>query len=502
MKLVRHCTQAIVLIVAATSACKKDKASQAMTDSQTCGISGSGNPQDALTEAAATNCDPNPEKMMLDKGCFNRGRTIIAEKDNKQARKIDVFQCSPVTGTNDFDIKTSVFFSHPDELISFDKNTSLHNFYKLKGVTYEFQGDSFSNQNKCRECHAYGELVMKELPDPWHNWIGRSVSAEVQEIVGKDLTGQPRRAIEGTVMETIVKESINLVADGYASRTKSGAAPLENITVKEVLKPLFCETGVTILDKASGNPFNPHNFIFLPRSPLVSIAGQFMAPGPGSKLPKLPNGEQYASENGLEIPTAYGPAIGESFIQAKVVSQLVSTGVIEESLPVAAALVDWPNAIFSTKRCGIWKQIPETKMSEVQGGKAVNEMLLSELANSDNADVQEFVANLKKSSENLNGVKDEFKTRLGTFLAKCKEEGSAISQIEKFYPLYRSKLIPYLQTNEKLKFFEKLAIIEHEPLKANSPSSMFSESQKIFDGAYAKQEGLGLTEDCQLNMSL
>jgi hypothetical protein len=72
----------------------------------------------------------------------------------------------------------------------------------------------------------------------------------------------------------------------------------------------------------------------------------------------------------------------------------------------------------------------------------------------------------------------------------------------KIYALYRARLIPYLQDKMPLKYGKKSRIIEHFPGSPNSPSSISGEAQKLVDGVYASQEGLGLTEECQLNMSI
>ena len=394
------------------------------------------------------------------------------------------------------DTKTTVFVAHPDELIAMDHNTNLLNFYKRKGGVYEFVGDSFTKQNPCRECHTYGELIMKELPDPWTNWLPSvfsSITPEMREILGKDPNGNPRLPFGGKSMESIVRKFSAPILKSYSEKIMAQQEPFTNITVKEVVKPLFCDSGVT-LEKV-GDFFNSgRSQLFDPPVALRSLAIDFEI-----NQPDLPDGSQYATEHGLDIPGAFGLMIGKSFGEDRLISHQT---VINKPLGVAASMVDFPNGIFSKKRCGIWKHIPETRFGDANSGGALNAHLIETMAGNTNADVQEFLGYLKRSGANLAELEGEFKTRYGKFLDKCRDANSAIRKIEKVYPLYRARVIPYLQAAKPLKFFEKQSIVEHFPDRANSPSRNFAEAQKIIDGVYSEQEGLGLTEECQLNMEL
>jgi hypothetical protein len=488
------------------SACKR-RSSEVKDAQGPCQVVNLGEHNDALSRALATNCDANPEKVLLSQGCINRGRALIAEKDMTQARNIDVFQCSPVLNESDqVDFKNAVFFSGPSpkELIATDDATGLHNFYKLEGATYSFQGDSFSKTNECRECHVYGELVMKELPDPWPNWLPRaSVSDEsIKSILGNDFNGNSRKPLTGIAMEGIVQKSIETTAEAFVARIKNDVPGPDSITLRDALKPVFCETGVTIISRPPSMPFDPKHLIYLPPARVIGLSMRYMMPGPQRKLAELPDGAQYAQDHGLEIPSAFGPNVTESKSKSVFVRHLEKQNILDESLTLAAAILDFPNALYSKRRCGILSKIPDVPMQNLPNGKAVNEYVLAELQGDSDPDVQEFVGDLKGAIEDLPSVEEKFTERVGRYLDKCRQENSAVQNIDKLYALYRAKLIPYLQKGQPLKHFVKLPIIEHFPGRANSPSSMFSEAQKLVDGVYAEQEGLGLTEDCQLNMEI
>jgi hypothetical protein len=343
---------------------------------------------------------------------------------------------------------------------------------------------------------------MKELPDPWPNWLGRAgADAATLAVIGKDSAGNPRHAVTGPTMEAVVEESIETTAKAFVAKIKDPEESA-NVSLKEVLKPIFCETGVTILGPTQENPFDFRHLIYLPPAPIRDLAGDFLKPGQLNKMAKLPSGEDYAAQHNLEIPSAFGPILSESKAKDVFIRNLQIQDVIDESLVVAASMVDFPNALYSKRRCGLLNRIPDISMNNLGSSKAVSDHLLDKMQDNDSVDVQEFVVNLKAAKANLPEVKEKFTKKLGIFLDKCRKEDSAVRQIDKLYALYRAKLIPYLQKAKPLKHFVKLPIIEHFPGKPNSPSAMFSEAQKIVDGVYAEQEGLGLTEECQLNLNI
>ncbi|MGE0171956.1 MAG: hypothetical protein AB7T49_04190 [Oligoflexales bacterium] len=492
---------AIAISFFALSSCK-ERTSKVKESVGVCTIAALGQHVDNLLIAASTNCNPNPETMFVANGCFNRGRALVGEVDVTKARKVDVWQCSPVEGTS-FDHKNTVLFSHPNEFIATDHATGVHNFYKLTGGTYKFMGDSYSRNNPCKECHTYGELIMKELLDPWPNWV-RRMDDHVVPLLGNNADGSARTLLNGAIMETLVRNSFREVIGQYSKKARNADGEFKEMTIQDIVRPLFCESGVTFLDVIPDSGMDLSDNLWLPPTALTPSPEESMLL-PFGKSPKFPGSsveQAYADKHGLEQERSLSPALTKNEFESQLIQQLKVDGVLSRELIVAASILDFPNAIFSRRRCGILKHIPATKLEMAHDAENIDREILKKMSESGDPDVREFVTNLQAAHENFEELKTSFNERFKAFASKCRLENSAVRRMETLYPLYRARLIPFLQKQKPLKYFQKLSVIEHFASAKNSPSAIFSENQKIVDGVYAHQEGLGLTEGCQLNMAI
>jgi hypothetical protein len=364
----------VSFVLSITLAGCKARRSSIMNADAACSLNNPPSNVDPVVAATQKSCNANVEQMFINAGCHTMGRTFVAEKDIKKARLIDVFQCSDPQGHN-MDQNT-VFFSHPDELIAFDQVAQVHNFYKLENGSYNFQGNSFSENNPCLECHVNGAMVMKELVIPWPHWPNEIETEETYPIFGEDVTGNHREPIPGFEMEGFTRQSIASVATSYARKVKTGESPLADTTLRDVLRPLFCDAEVTLADGIKEAPTGDGTLLFLGNQ-------MFM---PDQLL--LAEGRDYGISNDLlpEIPgndveEAFGRAQGLSEVIGLIVSKsasdlgyidaLKAEGMISEELILSARMTDYMNPIHSIRRCEVLKHVPETKFSSLKTAEAV-----------------------------------------------------------------------------------------------------------------------------------
>ncbi|MGE0173335.1 MAG: hypothetical protein AB7T49_11130 [Oligoflexales bacterium] len=485
--------------------CKAQRSAIRSADAAGCSVNIPGENVDPIARAAQKSCNTNIEQMFYDAGCQTMGRTFVAEKDINKARLVDAFQCSDPQGFN-MDHNT-VFFSHPNELLAFDQNSQVFNYYKLENGVYNFKGNSFSKDNPCLECHVNGGMIMKELVIPWPHWGPDFATEENVHVYGQDILGNMREPIPPVDMEKFTRQSIEMVTKTYVRKIKNAEAPFANATLRDVLRPLFCDAEVTLEDgielapSGDGALISTKNRMFMPDQRLIAEGNAFGISN--DVLPELPGAneeEAFGKKKGLT--RVLGLIVTKSASDLGYIDALKADGMISEELILSSRMTDYTNPIHSIRRCSVLKHVPETKFTDLKTAQNVDKELLGKLASDSDPVVKEFVGYLSGNIKNTKDTKTKFFDRVKKYLEKCNKPDSAIKDMEKLYALYRARLIPYLQDKVPLKYSKKSRIIEHFPKSVNSPSSISGEAQKLVDGIYASQEGLGLTEECQLNMSI
>ncbi|MGE0174602.1 MAG: hypothetical protein AB7T49_17540 [Oligoflexales bacterium] len=483
-----------------------------------CQLIGQDEIDDPIAKIASANCNTNVEKMLYDAGCSSDGRALIAENNFAHgARTIDVFNCSAEGSSPNLgrggapNADNQIFFSHPDEMLTFSHKTHVINFYKYEEGNLHFKGNSFSPDNPCKKCHVMGGMVMKELSAPWVNWLngrGGDDSPVDLTLLGTDSKGVQRKLFEPPLMEAAVRTAAFNVAEAYKKSVVSGSPTLPNQTLQDVLKPLFCTVEInlanTVMPEGGSEvdhlqfAITPLYLDFLSRSGMGGTPT--LAPSPGlEKVKAYFAAHNLSSKNYFAIvPEEGGTPL--TFIQNYIMSMDISSPpFLEERLFAAIRLIDYPNHIFSKRRCGLWKQVPATPMSSLKTAADITKAVTNAFASSSDADAKEFVRYIAKSDPNLPpGGHFRIVGQKGEQLATaCAQPGSAIQDIDKLYRLFRARLVPLLQ-EKPLKYFDRIHVVEHFPGNENSPSKMFPEYQDIIDGKYADEEGLGLNEKCDL----
>jgi hypothetical protein len=472
---------------------------------------------DQITRAAKA----DPETMLLAANCKHLGRNMVAEKSRTQGfRTIDAFQCPPIeAGSDDGDLfsgdsmKNFVFFAHPNEMITSSQKDSAFHYYKIEDGRLNFKGNSFTKGNPCLKCHATGGLVMKELAFPWRHWLGNAFEEEPTDeekaVVGVDRQGQPRKIFAGPFVEQAVRVAGGLVAQAYKKGLLEGREELKNETLSDLLKPLFCTVDINIATHIDGMSFtgndnsNSHPEVhaeFIGDSLIIDPINPISISTDWDTLETFPSADairEYLAKKGIPGDIVAIPTPGEGSMARFRMLPFEEAGraIIDPSIVVAARLVDFPNPIFSKKRCGLWKHIPPTPISELATPKAIKDKLKSSFAGVNEAAAKEFLEYVDEkmdSTFNMNVM-----VRIGEFVDACVAEGSALRNIDQLYRLVRARTIPLLQTTP-LKYFQKIEVVEHFPNNENSPSKVFPEYQAIIDGKFSADEGLALNEKCQL----
>ncbi|MGE0173389.1 MAG: hypothetical protein AB7T49_11400 [Oligoflexales bacterium] len=475
-----------------------------------CQLIGQSEIVDPLARIASTQCNTNVEKMFVDAGCKPAARTNVAEKNSaKGARTIDLFKCPmpvPASGLG----KGEVFFAHPDELLTRNEANGMLHFYKFENGNLNFKGNSFTADNPCRKCHVMGGMVMKELESPWRNWLGSNefTEDEDRELLGEDITGQKRTVLKPVNVQVAVEEAAPLVALAYMEGIRNGMPELQNQTLRDLVKPLFCTMEVNII--ADFEAFVESD---VTRNMSINLANLYVSAIVHSRLRgSLPfhpgfNRDQlkaYYASNNITSENHFLFVPSDSGTQSRILLTYVKPhknnqpALLQPGLYGASLLFDAPNPIFSKRRCGLWKHIPPTSMNQLPTAESITKAVITALSNAGTVDAKEFVGLVTElSTQDFHSVTKKLDEKALQLVKACNAPGSAIQDVEKSYRLLRSKLVPLLQ-EKPLKYFDRIHVVEHFPTRENSPSKMFPEYQEIIDGKYADEEGLGLDEQCEL----
>jgi len=173
-----------------------------------------------------------------------------------------------------------------------------------------------------------------------------------------------------------------------------------------------------------------------------------------------------------------------SFIDDDFVQRLVLENVVEEKLALAILMVDFPNPLFSKKRCSLLGRVPETSLKALSNSsgspdpKMITDEVVKGMSDAGPAGI-ELKTNLDKSGK-------DFGLRIASYLKKCATGPERIADADKAYRLLRAK-------NQKLISNANKFAIESFVMK------MFPESENLVAKTYASEEDLGLSEECGLN---
>lgn len=271
------------------------------------------------------------------------------------------------------------------ELIAWDKNKGLFNFYELIGDgqkgNWFYRGDSkdalddnkdlylnppgdrpaFGNRMRCSGCHASGGPVMKELKLPHNDWwrTTRPLSLGTHE-ASREVASLEANLIDASQFADFVKRGINrLEASSTYQVIKSQR------TLREQLRPIFCETEINL--ESSVQPSEaPALTVMLPTA---SIINPFLLE-PSSQFEIEIDAAKYQQkliEFGMQFPeTDLADADHPWLVPVKgysdhlAIASLISTKKINEKFALDVLSTDLSTPAFSAKRCALLKLVPNT----------------------------------------------------------------------------------------------------------------------------------------------
>jgi hypothetical protein len=345
------------------------------------------------------------------------------------------------------------------EIIAFDKEEGVFNYYETDGEEINFFGNSRDmkqgaqgNTRRCAGCHTGGGLVMKELDTPWLHWEGHTDTPGAAELVTANADLGTKAS--GSNMESLTN------AGNRAWNAARVDFLLERGSARDLLEPLFCTVEVNIDNGAD-----------FPDSKMSSIkADSILDPKLKSFGSISIENDDYIAQmatNGQQVPGFTEPdtIFAYAFIErAKAdinfIDMLVDRDIITEEFMKDVLAVDLTRPIFSDDRCGLLQAIPQDfeagdgKSAEL--AEAVKSALAMEQPGSPGGDLR----------ANLN-VEGGHQAVVDTFFSSCEGLDSAtlVERAMEIQSLHRIKA-------QRLPVFEFANTLPADNLTVNDDSRL------------------------------
>jgi hypothetical protein len=258
------------------------------------------------------------------------------------------------------------------EIMAFDREAGVFNFYKEVGDQMVFFGDSIdyitqgpggpglTDVRGCANCHTGGGVVMKELLFPWVHWEDEFDTPGAFELV------ENRRHLFGEKQGGRDMEELTMEANRAWNRRRV-AYLVEHGTVEELLRPLFCPVEVNIasldgfgfptelvLDRRLGFMFL-EEFAEFERFQELAAGYQALLEAIDQRVPGHPGERDTVAEFSF---------IQRAHADTDYVDQLIESGVIDEPFARDVLLVDFTRPVFSDDRCDLLAFAPELPATE------------------------------------------------------------------------------------------------------------------------------------------
>jgi hypothetical protein len=237
------------------------------------------------------------------------------------------------------------------EMAALDANTGRYNFWVFHGGSFSFKGDSIqaaAGEIACGGCHRGGEVLMKELDDPWIHW-----ESDGNPLPGVDALFTAHAPMfgqrgNGKELEALVRAGNDVVVEariGHHGNPATGS-------VSALLKPLFC-TEVVNLDTAGRTVDGPVET--LPADALVDprfgVERSITVDPAAYEAAIVAAGQTVQGVTGrtdtefkLVFPERGG--MDDAYVQA-----LIARGIVDEDFVLDVLSVDFTRPVFSDARC-------------------------------------------------------------------------------------------------------------------------------------------------------
>jgi hypothetical protein len=316
------------------------------------------NTNQLLPRAVITGCNTTPENPDAIQKSFELMAALISSPNAKNAGKGDPMLLTPV------------------EVLALDRRTGTYNFYvmvpqgsglpgKLVRVMrmpdgkirqFEMGADGKSKAstvpvNPCFSCHVNGGPLMNEMARPWENWVSvlnqlpkGKLTGETQKIVSEAADSTHSRASLANDLEPIMRTGIQVWIDGNLDPSKSpprattgfGQMTLEGTMpggLGHLLKSSFCETELQYVSTHESQPME----LFVDPEAATFAGVTLVAPdaAPDLQVKLMPQRSEH--DRATEV-------------------HLLKRGYMTVGTRLAIRLIDEENDIFSSARCGLWKE--------------------------------------------------------------------------------------------------------------------------------------------------
>jgi hypothetical protein len=274
------------------------------------------------------------------------------------------------------------------ELIAWDRTKEAYNFWELIDTVWHYRGDSndvladiaainvghakpaFAGKLRCSGCHTLGGPVMKELEPPHNDWWTTKyglekgglklepASADPAVKLAAELFSQPSDASN---LSRQVKKGIDRLV---RSRAKQGVLAKN---LKLSLRSLFTTMEMNLVSDAK--PFKERKTATAAVDlPLAFFIDTRLA---GSQEPIAVSFELYQKALGT-VKSRFAPDEGNleetrhaflvparSYIDNRVIDALIEQKLLDDDLVAAVLAMDFSTPVFSAKRGGLLKYVPE-----------------------------------------------------------------------------------------------------------------------------------------------
>ncbi len=237
------------------------------------------------------------------------------------------------------------------EMAALDANTGRYNFWVFNGGSFSFKGDSVqaaAGQIACGGCHRGGEVLMKELDDPWIHW-----ESDGNPLPGVDALFAAHAPMfgqrgNGKELEQLVRAGNDVVVEARIGHHRNPATG----SVSALLKPLFCAEVVN-LDTAGRTVDGPVTDI--PADALVDprfgVERSIPVDPAAYEAAIVAAGQTVQGVSGridtefkLVFPERGG--MDDAYVQA-----LIASGIVDEDFVLDVLSIDFTRPVFSDARC-------------------------------------------------------------------------------------------------------------------------------------------------------
>ncbi len=267
------------------------------------------------------------------------------------------------------------------EALAWDARKGLYNFYELigtgTGAQWFYRGDSadalrdnqylyrnvptgkskFGNTMRCSACHGSGGPIMKELHAPFNDWWTKARPLTLTpNRPNAEVTQQIQQAMDASDFSRAVQTGMRKLENSPAYQAAKSARSMQ-----ERLRPIFCETEINLqsdlepLDGAATTVQVPSSALLAPywgapvlkmqKSDYQSLLALF-----GTRFPEI---RRTDADHAWLTPV-------KGMADLLAVESLIGSGLVAKEWVEAVYAVDMETPLFSAKRCGLLKGVPES----------------------------------------------------------------------------------------------------------------------------------------------